>query len=110
MIRIARNLCAIAALTIPLLAAAEQTPAYRISGPYTHANLSVFLVHGSEAKTARPLLTLDEALKQHKVIVHETGNVNQLAVENVSSDDVFLQSGDIVKGGQQDRTLETDLI
>jgi len=37
--------------------------------------------------------------------------VNELSVENVATDeDVFIQSGDIVKGGQQDRVLAYDLI
>jgi hypothetical protein len=43
--------------------------------------------------------------------VYETGSVNELAIENVSADeDVYIQSGEIVKGGQQDRTLKDDLI
>jgi hypothetical protein len=83
---------------------------YRISGPHTHANLSVFLIHGAARATPR-LLTLQEALAEKKVIVYETGQVNQLAIENVSGgDDVYIQSGDIVKGGQQDRTFKDDLI
>jgi hypothetical protein len=57
------------------------------------------------------LLTLDEALKEKKVRVHETGEVNELAVENLSKQwDIFIQSGDIVKGGQQDRLLACDLV
>jgi hypothetical protein len=37
--------------------------------------------------------------------------VNELAIENVSnSEEVFVQAGDIVKGGQQDRVLAVDLI
>jgi hypothetical protein len=44
-------------------------------------------------------------------VVYETGSVNQLAIENVSPDeDVYIQSGEIVKGGQQDRTLKDDFI
>src|SRR5450432_698556 len=80
-----------------------------LSGPYTHYNLTIILIHGAD-KSARPLLTLDEAIDQHKVVVYETRNVNELAVENVSSEDVFIESGDIVKGGAQDRTLKDDLI
>jgi hypothetical protein len=50
-------------------------------------------------------------LERKRVIVHETKDVNELAIENVSRDeDVFVQSGDIVKGGQQDRVLAVDLI
>ena len=37
-------------------------------------------------------------------------NVNKLAIENVSDQDVFVQAGDVVKGGQQDRTLAVDMI
>ena len=81
----------------------------RLSGPYTHDNLTIFLIHGAN-KSSKNMLTLEEALDQHKVIVYETRNVNELAVENVSEEDVFIQSGDIVKGGAQDRTLKDDLI
>jgi len=42
--------------------------------------------------------------------VRETGNVNQLEIENRGSEPVFIQAGDIVKGGQQDRTLMVSLL
>ncbi len=87
----------------------EHAGEYRISGPFTHDNLSVFLIHGS-LKTGKPLLPLEEAIAQHKVVVYETRNVNELSIENVSNEDVFIESGDIVKGGAQDRTLKDDLI
>jgi hypothetical protein len=91
--------------------AAQTQPAgdYRISGPYAHENLSVFLIHGAN-RLSRKLLTLEEALDQQKVVVYETRNVNELSIENVSNEDVFIESGDIVKGGAQDRTLKDDLI
>ena len=82
---------------------------YRFSGPYTHDNLSIYLIHGPN-RMAKQMLTLDEAIDQGKVIVYETRNVNELAVENVSGEDVFIESGDIVKGGAQDRTLKDDFI
>ncbi len=85
-------------------------PAYKLSGPFTHENLTIFLIHGEDQRKGKALLTLDEALQQKKVIVHETKNVNNLAIENVSNDDVFIQAGDIVKGGQQDRTIPNDQI
>ena len=66
-------------------------------------------MHGKSAEGRVPL-TLDEALAKQAVRVHETGDVNQLAVENLGSEDVFIQSGDIVKGGQQDRALTVSLI
>jgi hypothetical protein len=82
----------------------------RLSGPFTHENLTVFLIHGDDQMKGRKLLTLDEALEQKKVVVHETKNVNELAIENTSDGEVFIQAGDIVKGGQQDRIIAVDLI
>jgi hypothetical protein len=92
-----------------LSAQTQRAGDYKITGPYTHENLTLFLIHGPN-KTTRNLLTLEEAIDQHKVVVHETRDVNELAIENVSNEDVFLESGDIVKGGAQDRTLKDDLI
>ncbi|HEX8921727.1 MAG TPA: DUF6569 family protein [Pyrinomonadaceae bacterium] len=84
---------------------------YRISGPYTHENLTIFLIHGKDTISGKKFLTLQEAMQRKVVIVHETKDVNELAIENVSSDEeVYVQSGDIVKGGQQDRVLAVDLI
>lgn len=91
----------------------QPTPAgnYRLSGPYSHENLTIFLVHGEDKHRGKKLLTLQEAMEQRKVVVHETRSVNELSVENVSRDEeVFIQAGDIVKGGQQDRVLSTDLV
>ena len=89
----------------------EKTGDYRISGPYTHENLTIFLVHGKNTLSGKKFLTLQEAMQKKVVIVHETKDVNELAIENVSRDEeVYVQSGDIVKGGQQDRVLAVDLI
>jgi hypothetical protein len=83
---------------------------YKFSGPYTHKNLTVYLIHGANKSNGKAPLTLQEAMAQKKVRVIETGDVNQLAIQNVSNEEVFVQSGDIVKGGQQDRVLAMDLI
>ena len=54
---------------------------------------------------------LEEAMARKVVIVHETNDVNEVAIENVSTtEEVFVQAGDIVKGGRQDRVLSVDLI
>jgi hypothetical protein len=42
--------------------------------------------------------------------VRETGRVNDLQVENTGDEEIFIQSGDIVKGGQQDRVLSVSLV
>lgn len=82
----------------------------KLSGPYMYNNLTIYLVHGQDRGGAKPPLTLSEAMEQKKVVVHETESVNELAVENVSNEQVFVQSGDIVKGGKQDRVLAVDMI
>ena len=87
-----------------------QSAGYRISGPYTHKNLTVFLVHGKDLLKGHSFLTLQEALAQKKVIVYETKDVNELAIRNLSNQDVYVQSGDIVRGGDQDRMISTDFI
>ena len=82
-----------------------------LSGPFKHKNLTFYLVHGADSLKGKTPLTLEEAMERRAVIVHETGEVNELSIENISrSDEVFVQAGDIVKGGQQDRMLGVDLI
>ena len=83
---------------------------YRISGPYTHKNLTVFLVHGKDLMPGKEFLTLQEALAQKKVRVYETRDVNELAIRNLSNQDIYVQAGDIVRGGDQDRMISIDFI
>lgn len=84
---------------------------YRVSGPFSQSNLSVYLIHGEDKIKNQRYLTLSEAMQQKKVKVHETSNVNQLSIENLSkSDHIYIQAGDIVKGGKQDRVFSTDMI
>jgi hypothetical protein len=92
---------------------AVQSSPYQLSGPFTHKNLTVFLVHGANQSgqaNGKTYLTLQEAMRQKKVVVRETGDVNELTIQNRSTQEVFVQAGDIVKGGQQDRVLALDLI
>jgi hypothetical protein len=82
---------------------------YRLSGPYTHKNLTVFLIHGKD-QANKTFLTLQEALAQKKVRVYETKDVNELAIRNLSNQDIYVQAGDIVRGGDQDRMISVDFI
>ncbi len=90
-----------------LARAATAGPA--ISGPFTYGNLAIYFVHGSGASGPVPL-TLQEALAKGTVRVVETGSVNELRIENSGNEDVFIQSGDIVKGGRQDRVLTVSFV
>ncbi len=85
--------------------------AYTLSGPYTKSNLSFYLVHGKDTMAGKEVVTLAEALNKKLIVIHETKSQNQLLVENVSAGvEVFIQAGDIVKGGQQDRVMAYDLL
>jgi hypothetical protein len=81
----------------------------KISGPHAYENLAVYFVHGESAGGPVPL-TLQEALAKGSVQVVETGRVNELHIENTGADAVFIQAGDIVKGGKQDRVLTVSLL
>lgn len=91
--------------------AQAQTSDYKISAPFSYKNLTIFLIHGKDLSSKKNILTLQEAMEKKIFFVYETSNVNELEVENVSKEfDVFIQSGDIVKGGKQDRVLAVSII
>jgi hypothetical protein len=99
---------AVLAIAFPSRAAhAQEGPV--ITGPFSHDNLSIYFVHGKSAPGPAPL-TLQEALAKESVRVAETGSVNELKIENLGDEDVYIQSGDIVKGGRQDRVLTASFI
>jgi hypothetical protein len=83
---------------------------YRITGPYTHKNLSIYLVHGKDTIAAGDYMTLEEAMDAGVLKISETGSVNTLQLVNRSKKKIFIQSGDIIKGGKQDRVIKHDLI
>ncbi len=86
------------------------TASNRLSGPFTYKNLTIWLVRGSGQTASANLMTLQEATERKLVRVHETGNVRRLQVENLSDRQIFIQAGDILKGGRQDRVITSDLI
>jgi len=96
-----RSLNIVLFLTCVLSVGAQVRPEPQISGPYTHDNLTVFLIraNGDNSGQGHPqaavkngartiiahYLTLQQAMEQKKVVVYETKQVNELAVENVSN-------------------------
>ncbi len=83
---------------------------HTISGPYSHGNLSIYLVHGQD-KLRGDFVPLHEALERGGVVVHETDDVNRIIIENKSGTvNIYIQSGVIIKGGKQDRTIKYDVI
>jgi hypothetical protein len=82
-----------------------------VTGPYTHKNVSVFLIHSDE-QDGRDFMTLDEGLKEGVVRVTEKRQeeVGELLIDNRGDRPVFLQEGDRLSGGKQDRTIITSLV
>src|SRR2546425_3237161 len=109
-----------AALLLTLAACSDPGPSappqlldgYGLSAPHTHGNLTVFLLTQKGTSQARPdCITLEEAFRLGTIKVTEKAagaEVNELSVENVGDRPVYLQAGDTVKGGQQDRTIAVD--
>jgi hypothetical protein len=73
-----------------------------ISGPFTHANLSVFFVHGPDNLQDRRFITLEQGVADNVAAVREGF---QLAIDNRSDAFLFIQGGDIVKGGNYDNVI-----
>jgi hypothetical protein len=97
--------------TSPEKISTEQSGRFRILGPFAHRNLALYLVKGPDVVKKTEFVTLEQALVGGKVTVGETGNVGSLVISSTYAEEyVFIQAGDIVRGGKQDRTLSTDLI
>jgi hypothetical protein len=85
--------------------------AYNIQGPFTHQDLTVFLLC-SNRQDEHDYLTLDEGLKQGLVTIteQEQERVGALWIENQSDRPLYLQEGERLLGGKQDRTIITSLV
>lgn len=81
-----------------------------IAAEYRHENLQIFVIEGNALIHDKAYVTLGKAMEMNYVVVEETGDVNQLALNNLSEHHIFIHSGDIVKGGRQDRTISHDVI
>ncbi len=108
-VAIAVSVAAQSLIGISLMGVGARAETPRVTAPVSHENVSVYLLRGTSAGGPVPL-TLDEALAQRKIEVVETGNVRELKIENKGSEPVFVQLGDIVKGGRQDRVLTVSLL
>ncbi|MBU0765118.1 MAG: hypothetical protein KJ607_09820, partial [Bacteroidetes bacterium] len=83
---------------------------YSIQPPAVCRNLQIFLITGKDTVKGKEYFSLSEALEKKWVKVNETGTVNELTIINYSEKWVYINSGDIVKGGRQDRTIGYDML
>jgi hypothetical protein len=85
------------------------TSSFHFSSPVRHENLEIQFLIGPSVPP--DYLTLAEGCSQQVVEIFETGRVGRLAVLNKSTDrPLFIQLGELLKGGLQDRTVATDLV
>jgi hypothetical protein len=85
------------------------TSSFHFGGPVRHENLEIHFLIGPSVPP--DYLTLAEGCSLQIVEIFETGRVGRLAVWNRSTDrPLFIQVGELLKGGLQDRTVATDLV
>ena len=94
---------------LPFVSLSAAADGLGVTGPQVHDNLAIYIVRGDSSGGVVPL-TLEDAITKGQVKVGETGAVNDLKIENIANHEVFVQAGDIVKGGRQDRVLSVDLL
>lgn len=87
-----------------------QTTGYDVGAIARYKNLEVYIITGDAGATDKRYVPLQAALTAKMVTVVETGDVNELQINNHSGAYVYINSGDIVKGGRQDRTIQYDVI
>lgn len=58
----------------------------------------------------RDYAVLEEAIESQTARAFGTGKVNELLIERTGHIDLFMQAGDILKGGRQDRVIGVDCI
>ena len=80
---------------------------FGLANAVTSGNLSVYLVRGADAAAAP--LTLEQGLVGGLFKVYETEK-RPIEVENLSGRSVFIQAGDMVKGGLQDQVAVYDYV
>ena len=90
-----------------------------ILDPVSVANLTVYFVQLPRGRTTSrkaPALPpvefvgLEQARAAGEVVVSETGITERVRLENHSTRDLFLQAGEVLRGGDQDRAVAGDLI
>jgi hypothetical protein len=85
---------------------------------FTYENLRLYPIIARDSfklafRNLARFTPLKQALVQKKVVITEKGNgatVNTLTIENKSRDTIIVNCGEVIKGGQQDRVINTDMV
>ncbi len=87
----------------------DSIPGFEIGQSLIYKNLEIITILGT-FENDRQYVSLEAAMEKDLVKLIETSNVSELNITNQSDQYIYLQSGDIVKGGKQDRTLQMDVV
>jgi hypothetical protein len=104
----------------------------RPADKHRYKNLQLYPVYASSSfinhhRALGPYLTLKEGLTQQKLIItelsapdilhadttcmiDENASVNNLFIENISSDTILVLGGEVIQGGKQDRMIAQDFL
>ncbi len=109
----------------------QSSGGWRLAGPVTYENLTIFPVVSPEATETSGFMSLEEGLASGEVVVAEQGgdilqrtrngapmglplqggaSVNQLVLINRGKKPLVLLAGELVSGGKQDRIVAKDRI
>jgi len=71
-----------------------------------------FSPHSSNSSSSSDLrfTTLREAMERGLLRIRDRAGVNQLIIDNLSDEQVLLLSGEILRGGKQDRVIGRDMV
>lgn len=107
---IAIALTSLLTLAGPTLWSTGASAEYRLDGPFTYDNLSLYRIHDGAAKVSAPL-DVGTAVKQGLVKFHAgvTTGINVTA-DNLSDRAVFVQFGTLLEGATQDQVVGTEFI
>jgi hypothetical protein len=85
-----------------------QTDSLIVGNAHSYEGLTIFLLSAPD-KIHHNYISLEQALTSHRAVIHEN-NSQTLEIDNLSDSDLFIQSTDLIKGGQQDRMIAYDMI
>src|SRR5688572_7296768 len=85
---------------------------------FTFGNLRMYPVRAKDSfkkefSGVGKYMTLKEAIGKNKIKITESGSsgtVNNLVIENISKDTIIIITGDVIKGGKQDRIVSNDIV
>ncbi|MEM7104905.1 MAG: DUF6569 family protein [Bacteroidota bacterium] len=83
---------------------------FTFSPPVNYKNLQVYMISGKTNADNIDYVTLKDAMNKKLIQINETSNVSELKLSNNSDKTIYINAGDIIRGGKQDRTLAYDMV